>query len=147
MKLPHPTVFFDASIDRPVVDEGKVNLKKSRRLPRKKPKEDVCDMSTEPGTFKDHFPPENVFMKVIRTGEIIPFLDLGIGCAFYAHKRIWVRTNYSVGVVLMGSQWTSGSACDFLIEGTLKSAHSSNGNTLSEPVEVVKLLTEAEKTT
>ena len=77
-------------------------------------------------------------MKLKRTGAIIPFLDVGVGCAYFAHGKVWVRTDYAVGVELMGSQWTSGSACNFLIDGTMKSERQDR---LSEPVEAVEWIT------
>lgn len=60
-----------------------------------------------------------------RTGRKMAFLDLDIGSPFWAHGRLWVRTNGTTGTVLRSAPntrqdplGTTPSACNFLIDGT-----------------------------
>lgn len=81
-------------------------------------------------------------MQLIRTGEKIAFLDLGIGSPFFAHGKFWTRTAFEAGTVLQGSlNGLSSSCCNFLIDGTVeprRGPYKCRGE-LCEEVEAVKV--------
>jgi hypothetical protein len=78
-------------------------------------------------------------MHIQRSGKKVPFLDLGIGSPFYAHGRVWVRTDFDAATELKGSEEGAGaSTCNFLIDGTVKSVRAAPG-TVCEEVETVEI--------
>lgn len=58
------------------------------------------------------------------TGEMIAFLDLGIGSPFYAHGRVWIRTDFDCATEFGSTQTRREnrvhSCCNFLIDGTVE---------------------------
>lgn len=58
-------------------------------------------------------------MRLVRTGQKLPFLDVHIGNPFWAHNRVWIRTS-GTGATELASSRTWSSSCDFLIDGTVR---------------------------
>lgn len=58
----------------------------------------------------------------IRTGRLVPFLDVGIGQPFWAFGKVWIRTAYDAATELTSTpQRKAGlrplaSCCNFLID-------------------------------
>ena len=77
-------------------------------------------------------------MRLVRTGKMMPFLDVQMGAVYFAHDRYWTRCDYDAGIVLTGAGDRMGSACNFLIHGTVPSEWTQPG-IMCEPVEVVRL--------
>lgn len=50
-----------------------------------------------------------------RTGKSIKFLDVHIGHPFYAHNKIWIRTDYPAAAEL-GDSGSHTSVCNFTID-------------------------------
>jgi len=71
-----------------------------------------------------------------RTGTRLPFLDVHIGNPFWAHGRLWVRTDGDAATQLV-SVGEHGLAANFLIDGTVHSSrrHGFPNNDLCEEVE------------
>lgn len=79
-------------------------------------------------------------MRIKRTGKMLPFLDVHIGNPFFAHGRVWVRTEGNAATHLVSTgHW--GSACDFLIDGTVRPSrkHGFPNDDLCEQVEAVTI--------
>lgn len=58
-------------------------------------------------------------MELRRTGKKMPFLDVHIGNPFWAHERVWIRTDGDAATEL-ASSGTFASSCNFLIDGTVR---------------------------
>lgn len=52
---------------------------------------------------------------LVRTGKLVPFLEVPIGQPFWAHGAVWTRTAYDAATRLEGAA-TRGSCCNFLID-------------------------------
>jgi hypothetical protein len=77
-------------------------------------------------------------MKIERTGEMVAFLDIGIGSPFFAHKRLWVRTDFDAAAELRHTRDRFGSTRNFLIDGTVEPKYGSGEK--CELVEAVRLV-------
>ena len=61
-------------------------------------------------------------MQIVRTGKMVPFLEISIGSPFWAHDKVWVRTSYSAATVLGSTPIRSEgrmslmSTCNFTID-------------------------------
>ena len=95
-------------------------------------------------------------MKIERTFQTIAFLDLDIGSPFWAHGRLWVRTDGDSATELKSSPDLNverfnrdrASSCNFLIDGTVRPVEGPYGfpnNDLCELVEAVKITVETEE--
>lgn len=78
---------------------------------------------------------------LIRTGIMVPFLDVGIGDPYYAHNRFWTRTDTNAGTEFGSTKYKPGfecmkSTCDFVIDGTVPSQWCDKGR-MCEQVEAV----------
>ena len=79
-------------------------------------------------------------MRIKRTGKMIPFLDVHIGNPFWAHGKVWVRTDGNAASELASTgQWSS--CCNFLIDGTVRPSREYGfpNNDLCEEVEAVTI--------
>lgn len=77
-----------------------------------------------------------------RTGRKVAFLDVGIGCVFFAHGQYWTRTDFDAGSVLSGSEDRVGSCCNFIIDGKMKPVRGpySHAGETCEEVEAVDVI-------
>lgn len=80
-------------------------------------------------------------MRLERTGKSMPFLDVQIGNPFWAHNRVWGRTDGDAATELHDTGEHS-SCCNFLIDGTVrpKRTYGFPNRDLCEEVEGIKVI-------
>lgn len=78
-------------------------------------------------------------IKLKRTGRKVAFLDIRIGCVFFAHGNFFVRTAFDAATVLSGSDYLGAQCFNFIIDGKTKPARGpySHAGETCEEVEAV----------
>lgn len=71
-------------------------------------------------------------LRLYRTGQKVPFLEVSMGSAFFAHNAFWTRCDFGAATKLVATQ-EMGSTCNFIIDGTVKD----RAGNVCEEVEIV----------